>query len=144
MDKDFEKQVYLAITDAHKNIADLNTIKLELSEIANFCRSKIHGLLNPNISSEPIKQEFSFDILRWIDEYNGENRLKDYKFDFPESYSFEYTIDQMKVREDVFKRYGTDINALSKIVTRISNLEGQFRKSVRHENDNYLRDIYKK
>ena len=36
-----------------------------------------------------------------------------------------------------------DINALSKIVTRISNLEGQFRK-VRHENDNYLRDIYKK
>ena len=139
----FEKQVYLAITDSHKNIADLNAIKLELSEIANFCRSKIHGLLNPKISSEPIKQEFSFDILRWIDEYNGENRLKDYKFDFSESYSFEYTIDQMKVREDVFKRYGTDINALSKIVTRISNLEGQFRK-VRHENDNYLRDIYKK
>ena len=138
----FEKQVYSAITDAHKNIADLNTIKLELSEIANFCRSKIHGLLNPKISSEPIKQEFSFDILRWIDEYNGENRLKDYKFDFSESYSFEYTIDQMKVREDVFKRYGTDINALSKIVTRISNLEGQFRK-VRHENDNYLRDIDK-
>ena len=114
MDRLFEKQVYLAITDSHKNIADLNAIKLELSEIANFCRSKIHGLLNPKISSEPIKQEFSFDILRWIDEYNGENRLKDYKFDFSESYSFEYTIDQMKVREDVFKRYGTDINALSK------------------------------
>ena len=26
-------------------------------------------------------------------------------------------------RDDVFKRYGKDINALSKIVTRISNLE---------------------
>ena len=139
----FEKQVYSAITDAHKNIADLNTIKLELSEIANFCRSKIHGLLNPKISSEPIKQEFNFDVLRWIDEYNGEKRLKDYKFEFSENYLFEYTVDQIKVREDVFKRYGTDINALSKIVTRISNLEGQFRK-VRHENDNYLRDIYKK
>ena len=30
-----------------------------------------------------------------------------------------------------------------KIGTRISNLEGQFRK-VRYENENYLRDVYKK
>ena len=52
------------------------------------------------------------------------------------SYSF-------KIRDDVFKRYGTSINALSKIVTRISNLESQFRK-VRNENDNYFRDVYKK
>ena len=43
----------------------------------------------------------------------------------------------------VFKRYGTNVNAISKIVTRISNLESQFRK-VRYENKNYLRDVYKK
>ena len=48
-----------------------------------------------------------------------------------------------RIREDVFKRYGTDINALSKIVTRISNLESQFRK-VRYNKHNYLRDIYRK
>ena len=47
------------------------------------------------------------------------------------------------MRNDVFKRYGTDINALSKIVTRISNLESQFRK-VRYERDKYLRDVYKR
>ena len=47
------------------------------------------------------------------------------------------------IREDVFKRYGTSINALSKIVTRISNLESQFRK-VRYQDDNYLKDVYKK
>ena len=82
--------------------------------------------MNPKISSEPIKQEFSFDILRWIDEYK-ENRLKDYKFDFSESYSFEYTIDQMKVREDVFKRYGTDIN-LSKLLQESVILRGNLEK----------------
>ena len=43
----------------------------------------------------------------------------------------------------MFKRYGTDINALSKIVTRISNLESQFRK-VRNNKHNSLRDIYGK
>ena len=36
---------------------------------------------------------------------------------------FEYTQDQIKNRNDYFDRYGKDINALSKIVTRISNLE---------------------
>jgi len=56
---------------------------------------------------------------------------------------FEFTKDQKTIRKDLFKRYGTNVNALSKIVTRISNLESQFRK-VRYENDNYLRDIYKK
>jgi hypothetical protein len=47
------------------------------------------------------------------------------------------------MRKDVFKRYGKDINALSKIVTRISNLESQFRKVKKFE-DKYVRDIYKK
>ena len=56
---------------------------------------------------------------------------------------FEYTEEQIKIREDVFKRYGTEINALSKIVTRLSNLESQFRK-VRYKKNNYLRDIYAK
>jgi hypothetical protein len=44
-------------------------------------------------------------------------------------------------RDDVFKKYGKDINALSKIVTRISNLESQFRK-VRYSDEKFLRDIY--
>ena len=58
-------------------------------------------------------------------------------------YIFSYTNEQLEVRDDVFKRYGTSINSLSKIVTRISNLESQFRK-VRYEDDNFLRDVYKK
>ena len=44
-------------------------------------------------------------------------------------------------RDEVFKKYGKDINALSKIVTRISNLESQFRK-VRYSDEKFLRDIY--
>ena len=36
-----------------------------------------------------------------------------------------------------------DINALSKIVTRISNLESQFRK-IKYSEINSPRDIYKK
>ena len=49
----------------------------------------------------------------------------------------------MLMRKDVFKRYGTALNAVSKIVTRIDNLEGQYRK-VRPKDEKSLRDIYKK
>ena len=139
----FERQVYKAVISKHNNISNLEIIKLEIKEIANFCRAKIHGLLNPEIAPTPINQSFNYDILKWIDKYDGSKRLKDFKFTDKQSLVFEYTSDQVRVRNDVFKRYGTNINALSKIVTRISNLEGQFRK-VRHSNDNYLRDIYKK
>ena len=55
---------------------------------------------------------------------------------------FQFTKDQIKMRKHAFQRYGTDINAISRIVTRISNLESQFRK-VRYNNETYLRDIYK-
>ena len=46
---------------------------------------------------------------------------------------FEYSNDQIVMRRDYFKRYGTGINALSKIVTRIAGLESQFRKIKNNE-----------
>ena len=55
----------------------------------------------------------------------------------------EFTKEQIDNRNDYFKRYGKDVNALSKIVTRISNLESQFRK-IKNQEIDYLRDIYKK
>ena len=104
---------------------------------------KLHGLFNPKIESSSVELSFKYDILKWIDNYDEKNNLSNYKFGYDEKLVFEYTNDQIQVRDDVFKRYGTSINALSKIVTRISNLQSQFRK-VRYGNDKYLRDVYKK
>ena len=101
------------------------------------------GLLNINAKTMRVEGEFQFDIIKWIDE-GAEKKLSEYKFPFDkETLIFEYTKDQIKIRDDYFKRYGNDINALSKVVTRITNLESQFRK-VRYKNDTYSRDIYKK
>jgi len=69
----------------------------------------------------------------------------DYKYKDKENIElyFEFTEDQIRLRKDVFTRYGTDINAVSKIVTRIDSLENHYRK-VRLKNETSLRDIYKK
>ena len=143
--KFFEQEIFKVVKEKQSNIISTDVIKLEISEIAKFCRLKIHALLNPKINTKPLEDEFELDILKWLDDEKiSEKRLYEYKFSSNEgNLIFEYTEEQIKVRNDVFKRYGTDINALSKIVTRISNLESQFRK-VRYRKDNYLRDIYGK
>ena len=139
----FKKQVFDAVKQKQKNISSTELIMSELSEISSFCELKMDRLLNIHAKNKPIEGNFQFDILKWIDE-GAEKRLSEYKFPFgKEKLIFKFTKDQIKIRDDHFKRYGTDINALSKIVTRITNLEGQFRK-VGYKNDNYLRDIYRK
>ena len=137
-------QIFKAVKEKHKNITSTELIKSELSEIASFCKLKINALFNITANTEPIENEFEFDILKWLDDENNEKRLCDYKFpnNAKEKLVFQFTKDQIKMRKDHFKRYGTDINAISRIVTRISNLESQFRK-VRYNNETYLRDIYK-
>ena len=139
----FKSELYNAIVAKQNNITNLDKIKLEIDEISKFCQLKLHGLLNPQIKSSSIESNFTHDILQWIDNYDEKSNLSDFKLNHEEKLFFEYTKDQMEIRDDVFKRYGTSINALSKIVTRISNLESQFRK-VRNGNDKYLRDVYKK
>ena len=140
----FEQQISKTVIDKQININSAKIIKSELSEIANFCRLKINALLNANVETKPVEDIFNYDILKWLDDEKENKRLSEYKFPLGgEKLIFEFTKEQKIIRKDVFKRYGTNINAISKIVTRISSLQSQFRK-VRYENDNYLRDVYKK
>ncbi len=139
----FEKQLFNEIIKNNKNINSSDIIKKELKEISQFCKLKTNGLLDPSIDTKPISYDFDHDILDWIDNYEIDSDLGKYVFGKKRKYIFSYTNEQLEVRDDVFKRYGTSINSLSKIVTRISNLESQFRK-VRYEDDNFLRDVYKK
>ena len=139
----FENQLFNEIIKNNKNILCCVIIKKELKEISQFCKLKTNGLLDPSIDTKPISYDFDHDILDWIDNYEIDSDLGKYVFGKKRKYIFSYTNEQLEVRDDVFKRYGTSINSLSKIVTRISNLESQFRK-VRYEDDNFLRDVYKK
>ena len=138
-----QDQVLKEVISKQKGIKSTEIIKSELKEIANFCRLKVNALLDANADDKPISGKFDYDILSWIeDESKG---LNDYKFKNNENLElfFEFTEDQLRLRKDVFTRYGTDINAVSKIVTRIDSLENHYRK-VRLKNETSLRDIYKK
>jgi radical SAM superfamily enzyme YgiQ (UPF0313 family) len=119
-----------------------NDIDTQIDELSLFCKYKLSGVLDGQLNSMSQKNNFTYDILGWIDRSESNQKLEDFKLKKTITYSFEFSKDQEINRADVFKRYGKDVNAISKIVTRIGNLESQFRK-IRSIEDNYLRDIYK-
>ena len=127
-----------------RNNPELNSEEIfsEISDLKLFTTLKLQGLLDPKSKIDLVHSEFNYDILNWIDNL-GKKKLSDCVLKNKKMFYFEYTQDQIKNRNDYFDRYGKDINALSKIVTRISNLESQFRK-IKTTETSQPRDIYKK
>ncbi len=125
-----------------KNSIDVNLVRKEIKELKLFIQFKLENLLESKDNIDMSKFDFEHDILKWID-CNGSKKFSEGKLKSKKTYYFEYTQEQIINRKDYFARYGKDINALSKIVTRISNLEDQFRK-VRTSEGKKFRDIYGK
>jgi len=99
---------------------------VEIDAITTFCRDKVAGLLNAEADTAPIEDDFNFHIAAWLHDQE-DVPLSRYACGEPVRYVFAYSDEQLHTRHDQFTRYGTDVNALSKIVTRISNLESLFR-----------------
>jgi radical SAM superfamily enzyme YgiQ (UPF0313 family) len=138
----FEEQLFKAIKNKQPELKSFADLKNEIADIANFSRLKIDGLFDVNADTKPVKEEFKYNVVKWIDEGKKES-LKNYKFELDQNIFFEFSEEQIGMRDDYFKRYGTSINSISKIVTRISGLEGQYRK-IRLDKSNELRSIYRK
>ena len=99
---------------------------IEIDTISAFCEARIEGLLNAEGNIAPLDLLLKHDVPAWLRAPEG-TALGSFKFTQSQKYRFYYTEEQLRTREDQFRRYGTDVNALSKIVTRISNLESLFR-----------------
>ena len=134
-----ESEIFQIIINDNNIQIDYMELKNQLSSVSNFCKYKLDGLFNLEIDQKQITKNFDYDIINWIDHIDKVS-LFDCKLSKPIKYTFGFTDDQITVRKDHLNRWGSDINALSKIVTRISNLEELFRKI--QINENMVRDIY--
>ena len=97
----------------------------EIDTLVQYVKAKLAGVLNVEGNLAPTALESAYDIGAWLVEGG---RLRDHVLAEPVTYVFEYGEDQIAARKDYFRRYGTDANALSKIVTRVSNVESLFRR----------------
>ena len=99
----------------------------QLNSLAEFCRNKLAGLLDPDSDLAPRLMSTDYDVVGWL---HGDESvpLGDYARSEPVDYEFLYTAEQVASRKRMFDRYGTEPSALSKIVTRIPSLESWIRK----------------
>tara|TARA_Y100000031_G_scaffold116813_1_gene129465 strand:- start:848 stop:1531 length:684 start_codon:yes stop_codon:yes gene_type:complete len=133
------KKVIKTGTSSNKIIIKSNH---EIDSISKFCINRLDGLLDKDAVTDPLYMESKYDIVAWL-KSDESNKLSDFCVDgLPINYKFFYSQNQLTVRSDQFKRYGTDLNALSKIVTRVSNIERLTRKvSINHKEKDLFEDI---
>lgn len=96
-----------------------------IEALVEYVKAKLAGVLDADGNLDLKVIESPYDIAAWLK--NG-GRLLEHTLPHAVTYVFEYTDDQLAARKDYFRRYGTDANALSKIVTRVSDVESLFRR----------------
>ncbi|MSR76835.1 MAG: radical SAM protein [Candidatus Omnitrophica bacterium] len=106
----------------------------EINLLNQFVKMKLKGVLNHEGDLTPKSLECNVDIVGWMKSPEG-TPLSRFMRDHTIRYDFLFTEDQLAVRRDQFLRYGIHANALSKIVTRVSNVESLFRKIISTESN---------
>jgi len=134
-----EKQIFKLVDNQLAIYIETNELKKQLSNISKFCNAKLDGIFDLESTQNNKTYKFDYDIIQWIDDIKN-STLSDWKLDNAIKYTFGFSEDQIYTRKDQLSRYGSSINSLSKLVTRISNLESQLRKIK--TTDSSARDIY--
>jgi hypothetical protein len=105
----------------------------QLGVLRQFVKYKLCGALNHEGDTSDKSLECNVDIVGWLKSPLG-IPLTDFLVQEPIRYDFKYTNDQLAVRQDQFARYGTHVNAISKFITRCSNVDSLFRKITTSQN----------
>ena len=134
-----EKQIFKLVDNQLALYIETSELKKQLSNISKFCNAKLDGMFDLESIQSNKTYNFDYDIIQWIDDIEN-STLTDCKLDDTIQYTFGFSDNQIDIRKDQLSRYGSSINALSKLVTRISNLESQMRKIK--TTDSFARDIY--
>jgi len=92
--------------------------KQEIFMLKEYNKNRTWKFLDGDSGDHKVVMESDYDFLAWLKESDPQP-LSNYRVKSPIRYFFIYTEMQLKERYDQFRRYGTNINGLSKIVTRI-------------------------
>lgn len=112
-----------------RNVEELvrERVTAELDALQRYIDGKLAGVLDCTADSEPFEIGFKYDVLSWLQSDVG-NPLSAFRRDTPVTYEFYFDDKQRLERGDDFKRYGTDILGLSKILARVASHDRLFRQ----------------
>tara|TARA_Y100000590_G_scaffold468770_1_gene653022 strand:- start:1285 stop:3399 length:2115 start_codon:yes stop_codon:yes gene_type:complete len=108
------------INKINSNISnkDLKIKNHEINNLVEYHKNKTWKFLEDSPSNEILKMKSDYNFVSWLESSENEP-LKSFKTNKQIEYFFKLTDRQKREKNDMFRRYGKDINALSKIVVRI-------------------------
>ena len=106
--------------------SDMHRVNDEIAAIRTYLSLKLGGVLDPQSGFEPIVGTFQYNIPLWLESSCGA-RLADFR-EANLRLEFFYQPDQTAELQDSYRRYGTDMHGLAKILARIPSNERLFRK----------------
>lgn len=104
----------------------VGTVREELGAIKTYILARLTGVLNAEGSTDDLFVSSHYDVLKWLQDASGRG-LSDFHTQHPIRYRFYFDEQQMMERESLFRRYGSDIPGLFKILARTPSLNRTFR-----------------
>ena len=89
-----------------------------LDDLGRFVVSKVDNSYVKDSLYDPLVLKFNFDIDKWADDLEERNVLSVDEYESDVRYEFAFSENDIVVIEDAFKRYGSDISGLIKLIQR--------------------------
>lgn len=106
--------------------AEVRTMKREVAALSAFTQAKLAGLLDPGASTEDVIVGIPYHIRRWLDDPAG-RPLSAFEASVPVSYRFYFDAAKLEERSTSFRRSGTDLTGLARILAKTTYLHRMFR-----------------
>lgn len=125
---DYVAQVALDLVHGRLD-SDAERSRAELGEIVRYIKHKLTAVLDSAASPEPLSASFQYDLLAWLEDDRGAG-VADFARPAGVVYMFRFSDRQLLERSDDFRRYGSDLNGLAKILARVPSHDRLFRQVV--------------
>jgi hypothetical protein len=102
-------------------------IESELNALRQYVLASISHCFSVEGIAEEIDRIIDFDIPAWLSD-DDDQPLRNFRSPRPMRFVFAFTPQDAEILHDGFKRYGTDIGGLVKLMQRVSNLGVGFRQ----------------
>jgi len=95
-----------------------NKSKKEIYNLTKYHKNRMWKILDDTSNEQNVTMDSEYDFLSWMKEEEPQP-LSSYHLKNPVRYFFGYSEEQKRERDDQFRRYGTDVNGISRIAVRV-------------------------
>ena len=88
-----------------------------IDQLHRFCAAKVYNIWGEKRNLDNPEIELNYDIAAWYQRGN-ENKIKAFKFNFPQRFKFSFTEEQMRIADEYIERFGATPTGIGRILMK--------------------------